>query len=138
MCLPIVSAQVLQYRITDAVPYDPLVHDKMVSDPNLFVRWHHAPNNNGSICTVPAEHETQGFNCSWPIRAGAYDWSQAEIRDWYLDNIIKPTLRVGDGAWIDGDGKWKLLIRERLQTDVAGVNRSRRDRLYGEKRGTST
>eukprot|EP00051_Salpingoeca_urceolata_P035054 m.27944 g.27944 ORF g.27944 m.27944 type:complete len:401 (-) comp8677_c0_seq1:65-1267(-) len=97
---------VLEYRITDAVPYDPIVHDLMESNPEYFVRWHHAPNNNMSICTVPAEHETgrPGDNCSWPIRAAAYDWSKPEVRDWYLQNIIKPTMVHGDGAWIDGDG----------------------------------
>lgn len=26
------------------------------------------------------------------------------MRDWYLENIIMPTLKVADGAWIDGDG----------------------------------
>jgi hypothetical protein len=32
------------------------------------------------------------------------DWSQASVRQWYLDNIITPTLTHADGAWIDGDG----------------------------------
>jgi len=100
------DVRVLQYRITDAVPYDKLVHDKMISDPDFFVRWLHAPNNNGSICLEPAEHKTGPpyGNCSWEIRAGAYDWTQKRVRDWYLENIIKPTMRVADGAWIDGDG----------------------------------
>ena len=40
----------LQYRITDAVPYAGIVYDLMVSNPEFFVRWTHAPNNNGSIC----------------------------------------------------------------------------------------
>lgn len=95
------GARVLEYRITDAVPYAPIVHQKMLSDPSFFVRF-----DNGSICLEPAEHQTgrPGDNCSWPIRAAAYDWSQAAVRTWYLENIIHPTLKVGDGAWIDGDG----------------------------------
>jgi len=92
--------KILQYRITDAVPYAEIVHSKMVSDPSAFVRW-----TNGSICTMPeVEHGTTGFNCSWEIRAAAYDWSQQRVQDWFLENIIKPVMKVADGAWIDGDG----------------------------------
>lgn len=44
------KAKVLQYRILDAVPYDPVVKNKMLSDPDYFIRWHHGPDANGSIC----------------------------------------------------------------------------------------
>jgi hypothetical protein len=50
------------------------------------------------------EHGTTGYNCSWPIRAAAYDFSQAAVRAWFLDNIVAPTLVVADGVWLDGDG----------------------------------
>ena len=92
--------------ITDAVDYDPLVYNKMQTDPDFFVRFHHAPYDNGSICLTSPKAKTgrPGDNCSWEIRAAAYDWSQPRVREWYLDNIIKPTLAVADGAWIDGDG----------------------------------
>jgi len=65
------GTRMLLYRITDAVPYDAVVHDAMVEHPDWFVRWHHAPNNNGSICVVPPEAQTgrPGDNCSWPIQA---------------------------------------------------------------------
>jgi len=97
--------KILEYRITDAVPYSEIVHTKMVSDPEAFVRWTHSGKNNNSICLMPyVEHQTTGFNCSWEIRAAAYDWSQQRVQDWYLENIIKPVLKVADGAWIDGDG----------------------------------
>lgn len=58
------------------------------------------------MCTVPAEAQTgrPGDNCSWPIRAGMYDFSQELVQQWWVDNIIKPTMRLADGAWIDGDG----------------------------------
>ena len=100
------EARVLEYRIGTAVPYAAVVHDAMVEHPEWFVRWHHAPNNNGSVCTCPPEHSTgrPGDNCSWPIRAGMYDFSQAVVRDWYLDNIIKPAMTHADGVWLDGDG----------------------------------
>jgi hypothetical protein len=99
------GARVLQYRITDAVPYAEIVHDAMVQHPEWFVRWHHAPNDNGTVCQMPyEEHGTTGYNCSWPIKAAAYDWSQPAVQAWYLDNIIKPTMVYGDGAWLDGDG----------------------------------
>ena len=49
------KARVLQYRITDAVPYAPIVHDKMVADPAAFIRWHGTgPGglNNGSVSAL--------------------------------------------------------------------------------------
>jgi hypothetical protein len=94
------SARVLQYRITDAVPYASIVHDLMVSNPEYFVRW-----PNGTICQMPfVEEGTTNQGCAWDIRAAAYDWTQQDVRDWYVENIIKSTMNVGQGAWIDGDG----------------------------------
>ena len=98
------GSRVLEYRILDAVPYAQIVHDVELAHPEYFVRWTHAPNDNGSICEMPPEQSTTGYNCSWPIRAAAYDWTQAAVRAWYLNNIIKPTLVVADGSWTDGDG----------------------------------
>lgn len=100
------GARVIQYRIGTAVPYAEIVHTAMVEHPEWFVRWHHAPNNNGSVCTVPPEHATGPpyGNCSWEIRAGMYDFSQVEVQTWWVDNIIKPVMTLADGAWIDGDG----------------------------------
>jgi hypothetical protein len=44
----------LSYRITSAVPYDAVIHDKIVSDPDYFIRWEHLPGStspgNGSVC----------------------------------------------------------------------------------------
>lgn len=97
------GTRVLQYRITTAVPDDGIVHDKMVSDPSAFIRWHHAPNDNGTICQMPyAEAKTgrPGDNCSWPIIASGYDYSQQEVQDWYLENIIKPVMKHADGVWL--------------------------------------
>jgi hypothetical protein len=78
------------------------VHDLIVAHPEFFIRW-----PNGSVCEMPyEEHGTGGpvNNCSWPIRAAAYDFSQAAVRAWFLDNIVAPTLVVADGVWLDGDG----------------------------------
>lgn len=100
------GTRVLQYRIGTAVPYAEVVHTAMVDHPEWFVRWHHAPNANGSVCTVPPEAQTgrPGDNCDWEIRAGMYDFSQAAVRDWYVNTIIKPVMVHGDGVWLDGDG----------------------------------
>lgn len=79
----------------------------MLSNPEYFIRWLHAPNNNGSICEMPyTEHGTgrPGDNCDWEIRAAAYDFSQQVVRDWFLENIVKPVMVHGDGVWLDGDG----------------------------------
>lgn len=95
-------AKVLQYRITSAVPYAGIVHDTMLTNPDYFVHW-----PNGSLCQMPyAEHQTglPGDNCSWPIIASAYNWSNPNAQSWFLENVIAPTLNVADGAWIDGDG----------------------------------
>ena len=44
----------LSYRITSAVPYDAVIHEKIVSDPDFFVRWEHEAGStvpgNGSVC----------------------------------------------------------------------------------------
>lgn len=100
------GARVIQYRIGTAVPYAEVVHTAMVDHPEWFVRWHHAPTDNGTVCTVPAEAQTgrPGDNCSWPIRAGMYDFSQTIVQSWWLNEIIKPAMRLADGVWIDGDG----------------------------------
>jgi len=50
------------------------------------------------------EQGTTGYNCSWEVRAAAYDWSQQRVQDWILENIIKPVMHVADGMWLDGDG----------------------------------
>ena len=100
------GARVLQYRIGTAVPYAEIVHTAMVEHPEWFVRWHHAPNDNMTVCTVPPEAQTgrPGDNCSWEIRAGMYDFSQPLVQTWWVDNIIKPGMLYADGIWIDGDG----------------------------------
>ena len=100
------GSRMLQYRITDAVPYTKVVHDAMVEHPDWFVRWTHAPNNNGSICVVPPEAQTgrPGDNCSWPIQAAAYDWSNPTVREWFMESVIKPVMTYADGVWLDGDG----------------------------------
>lgn len=81
-----------------------------------------------AVCLMPYhEHGTDGYNCSWPIIAAAYDFSQQVVQDWFLENIMcvppphlhhglgrpapaclsdrsKPTMTVADGVWLDGDG----------------------------------
>ena len=99
------GTRVLQYRITTGVPYAEVVHDAMVNNPEYFVRWTHAPNNNLSICFMPyQEHGTTGFNCSWPITAAAYDFANIVVQNWFLETIIKPVMRFADGVWLDGGG----------------------------------
>ena len=94
------GTRVLQYRITDAVPYDALVHDLMIAHPEYFVRW-----QNGTVCQMWfQESGTVNQSCAWEVRAAAYDWSQAVVRAWFLENIIKPVMVHGDGVWLDGDG----------------------------------
>lgn len=94
------GARVLQYRITSAVPYDKIVHDKIVSDPDFFVKW-----NNGTVCQMwYEEHGTENQNCSWPIKASAYDWTNPAVLAWYIPTIIAPTLVHGAGVWLDGSG----------------------------------
>ncbi len=116
----------LSYRILSAVPYDMLVENKMVSDPDFFVRWQHEPNaatkaaqkcpadgcQAGSICfnylsscfNDPNRINSPRNNCSFPIRAAAYNFAKPLVRDWFVKNIIAPTLTVADGAWLDGNG----------------------------------
>ena len=94
------------YLPIGAVTIPSFMHDAMVEHPDWFVRWHHAPNNNGSICVVPPEAQTgrPEDNCSWPISAAAYDWSNSLVRDFFLNQVVKPVMKAGDGVWLDGDG----------------------------------
>ena len=63
-----------------------------------------------STCFIQLRHDAwkSGLEgCSTRLRKGrtaAFDWSQQRVRDWYLENITQPTMKEGDGAWIDGDG----------------------------------
>merc|ERR1719272_2891840 len=91
------KVRILEYRITDAVFYDPLVYNKMVDDPDAFVKF-----KNGTVCQTGPKARTgvgpEYGNCKWPVTSSAYDWTNSSVRSWYLENIIKPTMKVGDGA----------------------------------------
>lgn len=50
------------------------------------------------------ENGTQDQNCSWPIKASAYNFADPAVQAWWLDNVIKPVMAHGDGVWLDGDG----------------------------------
>ena len=98
--IPALSSQVLQYRISDAVPYAKVVHDKMVSDPGYFVRWRGPPplSANGSICqnylsacfNDPHRINDPVHNCPFEIRAAAYNISRPEVQDWVLEQVSRP------------------------------------------------
>ena len=116
----------LSYRILTAVPYDMIVQDKIASDPDFFVRWEsdaglaarkaqQCPTDGcraGGVCynyisgcfSDPKRINNPANNCSFEIRAAAYDFKKPEVREWYVQNIIAPTLKVADGAWLDGNG----------------------------------
>ncbi len=76
----------LTYRILDAVPYDMVVRNKMLTDPDYFIRWEHQPGSsaagNGSICynykdacfNSPTGINNPANNCSFQIHSAAYDW----------------------------------------------------------------
>lgn len=109
--------RVLQYRILSAVPYAEVVHDKMVSTPDWFVRWRHQPGTsqpgNGTICynyisacfNDPTRINNPANKCSFEIRAAAYDWIQwRNITPWYISDVIAPSLEHADGVWLDGIG----------------------------------
>jgi hypothetical protein len=106
----------LSYRITSAVPYDAVINEKMVSAPDFFVRWEHEANSstpgNGSICqnylspcfNDPRRINDPTHNCSFEIRAAAYNWNNPAVGDWYLENVLYPSLVHCDGIWLDGNG----------------------------------
>ena len=106
----------MTYRILDAVPYDMVVRNKMVESPEYFVRWMHQPGSsspgNESICynfrdacfNSPKEINDPANNCSFEIRAAAYNWANPDVRAWYQENIIEAALEHADGMWLDGNG----------------------------------
>jgi hypothetical protein len=104
------------------------VRDKMLSSPDFFVRWTHNNGSfvaNGSICQNFASGcfnnmsrlNNPAHRCPFVVRAAAYNWIRnvdvaadpqplpdPAVLSWYLTHVINRTLRVADGAWIDGDG----------------------------------
>eukprot|EP00947_MAST-08B_sp_MAST-8B-sp1_P001235 g1235.t1 len=108
--------RMLQYRILSAVPYDPVVQNKIESDPNAVVRWRHQPGSaapgNGSVCynyksgcfNDPHRINDPANRCSFPIRAAAYNWSNPALGDWFLEQVVKPSMVHADGIWLDGIG----------------------------------
>ena len=108
--------KMLQYRILSAVPSSMVIQDKILSDRDAAVRWNHQAGSsaagNGSVCynyvdpcfNDPTRMNDPAFNCSFPIRAAAYNWSNPLLADWFLDNVIKTAMVHGDGVWLDGIG----------------------------------
>ena len=106
----------MSYRILSAVPYDMIVRDKMLSNPEYFIRWNHLPGStepgNGSICynyisacfNDPTRINDPSHHCSFEIRAAAYNWVEPGVIDWYVNSVIAPALDHCDGVWLDGNG----------------------------------
>ena len=84
----------MTYRILDAVPYDMVVQNKIVESPEFFVRWMHqagsSASGNESVCynyvsacfNDPTRINDPAHNCSFEIRAAAYDFKNPDVRDW--------------------------------------------------------
>jgi hypothetical protein len=48
--------------------------------------------------------QNPAHNCSFDIRAAAYNWNNPAVGDWYLENVLYPSLVHCDGIWLDGNG----------------------------------
>lgn len=116
--------KMLQYRILSAVNYDMVIQDKIQSDPNAVVRWHHPKNGSscpsgfsgtcqsGDVCwngksacfNDPTRINNKANKCGFHISAAAYNWSNPALADWFLEDVVKPTLVHADGIWLDGIG----------------------------------
>lgn len=106
----------MTYRILSAVPYDMTIRNAMLQHPDWFVRWEHLPGSdkpgNGSICfnyisacfNDPTRINNPAHNCSFEIRAAAYNWPSPDVRAWFLQQVIAPALDYADGVWLDGNG----------------------------------
>ena len=106
----------LSYRITSAVPYDAVIHSKMLSNPEFFLRWEHEPGStkpgNGSVCQnylSPCFNDPHRINApahgySFEIRAASYNWHDPRVGEWYLANVLYSSLAHCDGIWLDGNG----------------------------------
>ena len=102
----------LQYRILSAVNYDMAVQNKIQSDTNAVIRWRHAPGNasipgNGSVCwnyisecfNDPHRINNVANKCGFHISAAAYNWTNPTLKDWYIKELIAPSLVHADGVW---------------------------------------
>ena len=123
--------KMLQYRILSAVNYDMVVQNKILSDPNAVVHWRHAPDGSalaapngscpkgfsgtckaGDVCwngasacfNSPSRINNPANKCDFHISAAAYNWSNPDVGDWYLEDVVKPTLVHADGIWLDAIG----------------------------------
>lgn len=120
--------KMLQYRILSAVNYDMVIQNKIQSDPDAVVRWRHTPDTSavngscppgfsgtcksGDVCwngksacfNSPTRINNPANKCDFHISAAAYNWSNPEIGDWFLEDVVKPTLVHADGIWLDGIG----------------------------------
>ena len=104
--------RLLQYRILSAVNYDMAVQNKIKSDPDAVIRWRHAPGDasqpgNGSVCW---NHKSGCFNdphrinnpankCGFHISAAAYNWSNPSLKEWFIQEVVAPSLVHADGIW---------------------------------------
>ena len=118
------AAGTRQYRILSAVNYDMVVQNKIETDPTSVVRWKHAAGNaaapangscprgfsgtcgSGDVCwngksacfNNPTRINNKANKCDFHISAAAYNWSNPAIGDWFLEEVVKPTLVHADGA----------------------------------------
>eukprot|EP00041_Stephanoeca_diplocostata_P042145 m.10382 g.10382 ORF g.10382 m.10382 type:complete len:415 (+) comp7374_c0_seq1:99-1343(+) len=107
----------LQYRILSAVTYDMVIQNKVLTDHDAVVRWRHAPGSettpgNDSVCynyisecfNDPTRINDPAHNCSFHISAAAYNWTNPTLAQWFIDEVVAPTLVHADGIWLDGIG----------------------------------
>jgi hypothetical protein len=100
--------RMLQYRILSAVPYDMVVQNKIETDHDAVVRWRHQPGSvslpgNDSVCynyksgcfNDPTRINDPANGCKFPIRAAAYNWSNPSLGEWFLNEVVKPTMVYG-------------------------------------------
>lgn len=94
-----------------------VVQNKVLTDHDAVVRWRHAPGSistpgNDSVCynhisacfNDPTRINDPTHNCSFHISAAAYNWTNPTLAQWYVDEVVAPSLVHADGIWLDGIG----------------------------------
>jgi hypothetical protein len=104
---PLFGEQVQAENVEDEITFS--VHP-------LIARWRHeagsSATGNNSVCynyksgcfNDPTRINNPSNNCSFPIQAAAYNWSNPTVGDWFLKEVVQPSMVHADGIWLDGIG----------------------------------
>lgn len=61
-------------------------------------------NNKSGCFNDPKRINNPANKCNFHISAAAYNWSNPSLSDWFIKDVVAPSLVHADGIWLDGIG----------------------------------